>query len=466
MKSEKLKSAATVIEIAAISILSLLLAVMFARYCFLKNASSVSAPVVSEHRFLQANETPTEDSDFAPPGILSPEFVGIVVDGKQFTPTTTEARETIMAEIYPFILAAFSDISMPAKFSTDSLKFDYIDNIIEQNPDYIHLSFPWELPAEGIVPFAGGYTLGDIYHAFNVKDLLIFCEDDGSISAISLDNDFNLTTLSVRNPSDLSFESLKTLYGNAGFEKFEYMLHNNKNFPVLNSSVAFQNISAYTDSGDFTENNDDGISKILDNFGFNPNSTSSYRTEGSEIFVDRLGELSISRDGSIVYSGDGIPLSQFFYNDDDAFSAEEIMLAARNIITSLDKQRFGGCADLSLRSVSTDGELLTFSFSYTVNGLSIDDAKNSAVLVFDSNSLVSANISAKNFVTLESTFTDIPQKLLFVFASQNLDTEGSSPIGFAPVYSLSDDGSFYNARFALILEEAENRPEKEEAYNR
>ena len=156
MKSKKLKSAATVIEIVAISILSLLLAAMFARYCFLKNASSVSAPVVSEHKFLQANESQAEDSNFAPPGVLSPEFVGIVVDGKQFAPTTAEARETVMAEIHPFILAAFSDISTPAKFSTDSLKFDYINNIINQKPDYIHLSFCWELPAESIVPFAGG----------------------------------------------------------------------------------------------------------------------------------------------------------------------------------------------------------------------------------------------------------------------------------------------------------------------
>ena len=462
MKHSRRKTAATVIEIAAMIILTVILAVMFAWYCFLKNTSSVSTATVSEHSFLQVKAPDTEDAVSESPDILAPSFIGIVMNGKQYTPVSSQAREAVMKDIKPFLLEAFSDLSTPAYFSTDALKFDYIGNIIAENTDYIHLSFAQEIPAGSIVPMLGGYTLDDIFHAFNVKDLLIFCTNDGQISAIAVDNDLNMTSLSVRRKSSLSFEPFLNFENTHGVAKYEYILYNNKNFPVIRSSVAFSNLAAYNYSGDFTDNAE-AVSTVLDTFGFNPNSTSSYHDENGITFVEALGEISLLSDGSISYSasGNGIPLSNFCDSVKSVYSAEEKMISARNIISSLDRNVFGRDAVLSLYSASHSDGLFTLKFSYTLDGMTIDDAKNSATLVFDDDSLIFADIRAKGYAALDSTFTDIPQKLLFVFSTATATKNSKTPLGFSPVYSLASDGNVYNARFALLYDDTEYSKEKE-----
>ena len=459
MKNDRRKNASTVIELSLIILLCTILGVLFAQYCLLKNTASVSTAIHPDHSFLQNNDTSSED-DLSSPGIVVPEFVGFVSDSKQLTPVSSDARRRFISETKPYILNAFSDISTVMEFSSESAKNEYVEDLIRQNGSYLYFRFAHDLPAGCFVPAVGGYTLDNIFHAFNVKDLFVFCSETGEISGIALDSNGNLASLSVRDRSSLSFENFSTADLSDGMARFEFVSFADKKYPVLTSTVAFRNIAAYTDTEDFTAN-DDAISSVLDTFGFNPNSTSFYRTEGNITYVEQAGEFSISSKGDIRYSssGEGIHLSEFLSEQKDTFSFEDKIIAARSIIEHLDKEFFGGYASICLSSVTYNDKLLTLDFSYMADGILIEDAKNCATLVFDDSSLTFATANAKSFARLDSTHSDIPQKLLFAFSSNRFD-EKAPPKGFPMVYSQSEN-AVYVARSAVLY--SEENPTKEDA---
>ena len=117
-------------------------------------------------------------------------------------------------------------------------------------------------------------------------------------------------SFSVINLILFSFENFSTVDLSDGMARFEFVSFADKKYPVLTSTVAFRNIAAYTDTEDFTAN-DDAISSVLDTFGFNPNSTSFYRTEGNITYVEQAGEFSISSKGDIRYSSSGELIDSF-----------------------------------------------------------------------------------------------------------------------------------------------------------
>lgn len=456
MKNNRRKKSSTVAELVAITILSATLVVMFVQYCLLKNTASVSTAIQQGHSFLQNNETSTE-SEFSSSGVVSPEFVGFVSDSKYLTPISSDARRRLISEVRPFVLEVFSDISTVLEFSSETAKNEYINNVISSDASYIYLRFPHDLPASCFVPAVGGYPLENIFHSFSVKDLYIFCSETGELSGVAIDSNRNITSLSVRDRSRLSMEDLSTHNASDGYEKFEFVSFGNKRYPVLTSSVAIRNIAAYTDTEDFTVNNDEKISSVLDTFGFNPNSTSFYRTENALTYVEQTGELSLESDGSINYSssGGGIGLEEFLSEAKSVYSFEDKIIAAKSVIDRLDNDIFGGYADLYLYSVSYSNDLLTLDFAYMSDGILIDDTQGCARLVFDDFSLTYANIVAKRYAKLDSSYTDIPQKLLFAFAANSLD-DANPPAGFPLLYT-KDENSVYVVKSAVLTDDSDKK---------
>ncbi len=456
------KKVSTALELSAIIILCTILIVLFVQYCLLKNSVSVSTATHPNHSFLQNNDTPAED-DFSSPDIVVPEFIGFVSDSKQLTPVSLDARRRFVSETKPYLLAVFSDISTVMEFSSESAKNEYIENVIDAHQSYLYFRFANDLPAGCFVPAVGGYTLDSIFHSFNVKDLFVFCTETGEISGIALDSEGKLTALSVRDRSSLSLESFGSLDLSDGMARFDFALFADRKYPVLTSTVAFRNIAAYTDTGDFTTGNDDAISQVLDTFGFNPNSTSFYRTQDSLTYVEQAGELSLSSDGSITYSssGEGIDLANILNDSKTDFSFEDKIIAARTIASRLDKELFGGYASLCLHSVSYSDSLLTLKFAYMADGILIEDTKGCATMVFDDSTLTYADIRAKSYARLDSTYTDIPQKLLFAFSSKNFDAN-NPPAGF-PVTYTENENSVYVVRSAILYRDTEKAsPGKED----
>ena len=87
------------------------------------------------------------------------------------------------------------------------------------------------------------------------------------------------------------------------------------------------------------------------------------------------------------------------------------------------------------------------------DGILIEDTKDCATIVFDDSSVTYADIRAKNYAKLDSSYADIPQKLLFAFASKNFDAS-YPPAGF-PITYTEDENSVYVARSAILYRSAE-----------
>lgn len=452
MNTNNKKLTLKIIEFVLIFLLSAAMIAMFVSFCMLKNSSSYSGiPDVdyrnSDINFVDNIKVPSENVL----GLISPSFAGFSGD-KKISPVTPEAESQFYNTIRPYITEVFSDISTILEFSSDDKRNAYIEDSIYSR-EAIYLEFPYELPASTIYPALTGKTLDNIYHSFNVKKLFIFCTDNGTLSGAALDNDGNVATLTVRNRSFLTFDVLRNFENYDGMKEFDFVTHGDRKYAVMTSSVSRFNIVAYTNNGDFLSAGSGNSGTILSAMGFNPNGTHYYRSgEDSVTYVEDTGEISITSSGDISYTktGNGIELSRFTEKHKDSYSFEDKISAAYHIFSGLDREFFGGYAYPALTCVTYDSEtgFLMLDFSYFADGIAIDGETDCARLVFDKNALVSAQISAGSYIRAASSFSDIPQKLLFVFSSQSLE---SSPHSFMPVYTLDGDG-LYKAKFAFVFE--------------
>lgn len=457
MKKTRKELAAAFIEISLILILSVALIVMFAAYCKLRNSSQYSE--LPEFDFRNETSSGAEITDEnATLGLLSPNFVGIVTD-KMLAPADIASRNKLLSDIKPFLLSVFSDVSTLIEFSDNTARKDYIARNLYYAKDYIYLEFSREIPASAIVPAITGKTLGSVYHAFNVKDLFIFCDSSGAISGAAIDENGNVATLTVRDRTSLSFETLRAYENAGGMKKFEFGVFEDKKYPLYTTSVSRNNLSAYNNSGDFLSSGAQDAKNILSAFSLNSNTTRFYRTGNNAItFVEDNGELKITSAGDITYtsSGSGIPLSSLCVSQNEMFSFEDRISAAYNIISRLDRSYFGDAAYLALTSVTYDQKTfeMTLEFSYCYGGVYISSRNNYvARFVFDKDSLVFADVSAKTFSISENTFTDIPQRLLFLFSTADFDKQ-NPPLAFTPVYKQDTDTAEYNAKYAFVYTSA------------
>lgn len=452
MNNNRKKLTLKITEFVLIFLLSAALIAMFAGYCLLKNSSPYSGiPEVD----LRNSDTLFNNTDTVPSrnamGLLSLSFVGFSEE-KHISPADKDTFYSFCNDIKPFIQEVFSDVSTILEFSSVQNRNDYIERSIYGRESFIYVEFPYDLPASAVYAALTGDTLDNIYHAFNVKKLFIFCEDNGSVSGAVLDSRNNIATLTVRSRSALSFERIREYKNAAGMKDFEFVVHEDKKYAVLSSSVSRKALAAYNNSGDFLTVGSPDAASVLSALCFNPNGTHYFRTGDSITYVEEVGELSISDAGNITYfrTGEGIGLSDLTGKHKDVYSFEDKIVSAYNVLEKLDKNFFGGCATHSLISVTHDKNTgyITLDFGYFSDGIRIGETQ-SASLVFDNNSLVCADIKAISFFHTENTFSDIPQKLLFVFALPYV--ENTKPIDFVPIYTLSEDG-LYRAKYAFVSE--------------
>lgn len=437
-------------ELCIIAVLTAALLAMFAMYCFLINTPVQEKRGSDINDFVFSVSAEIEQNHL---GLLSPGFIGVVSE-KKIAPQTADARNSLLNDARPFMTEVFSDVSTVLEFSSDEARKDYLDKNVYSAGEYLYISLVREIPAGAIVPaISGGGSAESSYrpHAFAVKDVFVFCDSAGALSGVAVDTDGKVAQLTVRDRTALSFDILRSYENNDGMAEFEFVDFGEKKYPVFSSSVARTNLAAYNNSGDFPDVGSDTFSDILKAFGFNPNSTRFYRAGDSSVtYVEEIGDLCIYPDGNIEYSsvGEGVNLSELCGKQKEVYSFEDKAFAACGIISGLDRRYYGGDAAISLHSVLYDGEKLSFLFTYSADGAEIE-GDLAAELVFAGNSLVSARVDAQCFIRLDSTYSDIPQKLLLVFALQNHEIGMPSPISFFPFYTRGDMDAVYNAKYAL-----------------
>lgn len=438
------------IEISAISLLTVALIIMFAQYC-LYTSSSSSAPSYKDTLYAESIFAPFDD-ERNEKQLVSPTFVGVSF-GKKLTPASPVTRNRLLSEILPFVSEVFSDVSTVLEFSSEASAFDYIENEISRHDGYIYLSFPCDIPAPAIPALLGAENIREVNHPFAVKDLYIFCDGNGLLSGICTDKNGGAATLNVRSHTNLSFDSLRSYTADGeDMTKFEFLVLENKKFPVFSISVSKPNITAYTETGDNSYNHETHLGNTLSSFGFNPNNTRFYRTQTAVTYVEQFGELTVYDNGDVLYTpeSEGVPLSELCGKIRDNYSFTDKITAAYNILSSLDRNIYGGYAFISVDKVSYNNGLLDIVFSYYADGIKIESEKSAATLTFNANSLVFAEVNAKSFIRLDSEYSDIPQKLLFSLFKPTFDK--TPPHSFIPVYTLNPDNGVYSAKHAFIFD--------------
>lgn len=460
MNSLRKKHIIGMIEISAISILTLALIVMFAGYCVLVSSSSSSKTSIDK---LYA------DAIFAPADnienkkiLVSPGFMGFCAD-KMLSPATPDAKKGFFDEIAPFLSQVFSDVSTTLEFSSSDSAYEHIESELSKHGEYLYISFPCDIPASAINSILGFDDSASANHAFSASEIYIFCEENGALSGICSDKSGNTATLNVRNRTSLSFETLKRYTSETeGMARFEFAYGDNKKYPVYSGSVANYNLVAYNSTEGNVLENHSALSGILSAFGFDPNNTRFFRSGNTITYVEQFGELTVSGNGDVTYTreADGIPLSELCGKIKDNYSPADKIYAAYNIISSLDRNIYGGYSELTIDSISYSDGILNISFIYSADGIGISDETVSATLLFGNNSLHSAQVVAKGYARLESTHTDIPQKLLFTLFEPQFSE--NAPKAFLPYYAKSEEDGVYRAKYAFIFDSDESKGGAEE----
>lgn len=452
MNDKRKTLAVKIIDMALIFILAASTIAMFIGYNIIKNSTSYSSLPEFDFRtsgdlFIESDNELYSESELE---LISPCFVGFV-GSRNVTPVLPSVRHQFLAEVRPFLLSVLSDISTLIEFSSETARTDYIRENIYEKDSYIYFEFENELPASAIYPAVSGKTLENVYHAFGVKKLFVFC-NDGFVSGIALDSDGRVATLTERDKTALSFDVLSSYTEADGMADFEFMNYNLQYYAVIRESVSRPDLVAYNNSGDFLLKNSDNAATILNAFGFNPNGTRFFTTEDSITYVEEKGDLIISESGDILYTetDGGIDISALSGIKKESYSFEDKIVAAHDILGNLDRQFFGGYADLSLSDISYDDKeaSLCLDFEYCTNGIRIQNNESPAArLIFKQNSLVYASVTARAFSLFQTSYTDIPQKLLYIFASGDFEKE-APPQSFVPVYTEKDN--VYSAKYAFI----------------
>lgn len=439
------------IEISAIAILTAALIIMFAGYCVLISSSSSESGADS----LYADSIfASFDGEEKNERLITPSFIGLKRD-KMLAASTPDAKNELLREISPFISELFSDVSTTLEFSSQDSAYDHIENEISNRGDYIYLSFPCDIPASAVCTLMGTESAKEQSHPFSLKELYIFCDENGALSGLCTDKNGNAATLNVRSRTSLSFESLeRTVNENEGMKEFDFAVSGNKKYPVFNGSVANFNIAAYNDTEGNVLEAPVALNGILSAFGFDPNNTRFFRSGNAVTYVEQFGELSVTDSGDVLYTreAEGLPLSKLCGKIKDSYSFADKISAAYNIIASLDKEIYGGYASLSIDGVGYEEGELILTFCYNADGIKIDDGKNAAELRFGNDSLAYAKVSAKKYMPLNNVYSDIPQKLLFTLYKKELETKKTLPYSFLPVYTVSDSEGVFVAKYAFVYD--------------
>lgn len=456
-KKEK-RSAASFWELTVLFLLTIALIVMFTQYCLLKNRGNYGGlPLLDamHSNFSDYSETVSEKKT----SFLTPSFIGILSDGEKITPQNAEMRAALIRETRPFVLALLSGNASEASFSSDTAKEAYLERELYGSAHAVYLTFPEEIPAAAIYPLLTGRSFGREKNTFGIRELFLFCTDTGAVSGAALDNDGVLTVLSVSERTSLSFETFTGYLGKEGMGDFSFARLENtaRRYAVYNTSVSYPNLAAYTANGDFLTQNSKDAETILSGFGFNPNGTRFYVTRNDYItYVEDMGEMRISSAGNITYTGEtsgGIPVSLLCERQTATGSFEDKICAAYKVLQSLNSAQYGGCADFCLTSVSYKDRNLTLIFSYVVNGIPTEDGREAARFVFRDTALISAEVLCRTYMFLESSFSDIPGRLLFAVTAREIGAETETPIAFMPIYSKEEPDAAYTARYAFVYSE-------------
>ena len=438
----------------AIVLLFSTLIFMFAQYCILNNASAPSSlPKLSEKDggvFFAPSDTEVSGA------LITPVIAGFCNGERTVSPSVHNGDyEKFVRLSIPFVKAVFSDISTLLDFSSESARAEYISDLT-RGKSFLYFHFGNDLPAAAFYPSYAGDAQEDIFHSFNLRELYILL-DGGSISGVARDSLGNIATLSVQDKVSLSFDSFSALLSSSFSNSLKFESVSGISLPVFESSVTTSKLFEYNTTGDFTQDNAEGVENALSAFGFNPNGTRFYKssTDGSLTYVQEQGELSVTVQGDIEYtsSGNGMPLSEFLDRQRNIYSFSEKICSAYNIVNSLDKALYGKDASLCLSSVSYKEELLTLEFSYMVSGIPFS-LEPAAVFTFSDTSLVSASVTRKSISRLANTGSDIPQKLLLaIYAPQIEDKAYLAQGAFIPVYTKEtgvEGGNIFSAKYAFV----------------
>ena len=342
--------------------------------------------------------------------------------------------------------------------------------------DAIFIEYPASLPYTAIALFSektDSFTKSEVC---NIKSVIFFNDNSGTLSALSKDSEGNIYSYSYSgsdSPSivyDFNSNNLAAYTVNKGFIPFEFNINakdNTRNeslppeYKLLSSSPALSSITVSsplkeTVSKALDRNTTNALEiatepevlQFFDAFEINPNIVGFYSNHISGLFfVDEDTILEISPSGRVYYSVTDtdytpITVSSLLNSENTSFSSNQLLTAATVFLSRFDNSFIGREAVPVFDSMtySKDKDTFTFNFSYYYELAEVlnNGKKIGITLTFNSLGLISADIETLSVLKSDSVASS--ENYLDMSLTPNIVLKMlTSDSSFAPVYNYTSN---------------------------
>lgn len=452
--------------IAILVFLMLILWTQNMRLRFSENtASATSLQHLDSGFWIFTDSTNTHSEVIADPSYLSPVGITLVADSKAYSSATNTA---LTSSLWKNTLSLVKEV-----FSSSYTAFVSNADTWEKElcrKDFILIEFPSSIPYMTLCAFenkSSSFLSGDI---FSVKELLLYPNDNSTVTALCNDGKGNVYSLEHNADSsspliyDFNSNNLTAYTVNKELIPSTIVAGSTSLLPahhsVLSEAPVFKKIeitnilSSLFDAVYSTENvtnfaliSNRTIISLLENFNINPSTVGVYTdASGRLIFINTNTRLALGRDGNIEYniSRDASPqimTSELLESERTHFSSFEQVAAVTEFLNLFKGVFIGEDTELLLESVTHDSGNTEYVFGYYYNLCRITSPSRhpEARIVFNSKGLVSASITPIAVIESEKpTSETLVSNLSESVALSLINPSENKSVSLAPVYSYSE----------------------------
>ncbi len=382
--------------------------------------------------------------------LVTPYFAGVISENGMYGGTYNDALAYEIFRNFARVLEnAPGGTAKKVVYSDTQKKYEYLENLYNgtKNCYYVKLNNGVEFSVLCQL-MSDTYTEIPENPGFAVKDMFLISGASGEASITAVDNDGNVLKIYPSKNIPFNKEYLES-YNNTEKDEFEFVLaednvsaDKNCYFPAFKYSLKYNTVlrTPFSERFDIDAEGAD-LRDFVSIFGMNEDNTRFYKrnSDGAMICVEDTTSFEITQNGGFVFipEAQGGNLGAFLsIGADSGYGFFEYAGAAQEIAVSLNEKLSGCCGRLSLEDiVYNDGEC-RFYYSYTVNGVPVEEEGEYALeLRFSRDSLIYAKGKIEVLVFDQEAVTDIPQKTAYVLMERNNGTV----LYFGPEYTFGDD---------------------------
>ena len=404
---------------------------------------------------------------------FSPLSVSIILSSKGYTSAYNSHLTHILWENSKVLLnEVLSD-----SYTCTKSKLNEWEEALKKE-DAIFIEYPASLPYTAIALFSEKTDSFAKSELCNIKSIIIFNDNSGTLCAISKDSDGNIYSYNYSSddsPSlvyDFNSNNLAAYTVNKGFIPFEFNVNakentKNENLPpeykLLSSSPSLSSITVFSPLKESVSKNleansinaleiatEPEVSPFFDAFEINPHIVGYYSNNVSGLFfVGQDTILEISPSGRVRYSVTDteytpITVSSLLNSEKTSFSSNQLLTAATVFLSRFDNRFIGGEAVPLFESMaySPKDDTFTFNFGYyyELSEMLYNGKKMGITLIFNSLGLISADIET---ITVSKSEAETPSEdYLDMSLTPNIVSKMlTSNSFFAPVYNYTLDST-------------------------